>query len=147
MAILRLNIEDDDTLELIGVQSSWSEHRLVWLLNKKLDILLERTSDYVMEFESGQRDQGFFIAEQKKEFSVFLYESELEQIVLVSNLAEGMALYDKGRSFDYLLRIDSGQRSLRDCINQLSQTKGILAVGKIECDSGDKAAKPFNDLD
>ncbi len=147
MAILRLDIEDDDTLELIGIQSSWPEHRLVWSLNKEMEILLERSSDYILEVDMDQREQGLFSAEGKKEFSVFLYESDFEQVVLVSNLSEGMALYDKGRSFDYLLRVDSGQRSLRDCIDQLSETKGILAVGRIECGPGEKAAKPFNDLD
>ncbi len=147
MAILRLNIEDEDSLELIGIQSSWPEHRVVWQLNKELEVLLERSEDYVLELEANQDKQILFSSEKKGEFSVFFYESDFERITLISNLAQGIALYDKGRAFDYLLRIDSSQRSLRDLIDQISEMKGVLAVSKIECSPGDKAAKPFNLLD
>jgi len=147
MAILRLNIEEDDTLELLGIQSSWPEHRLVWSLNKELGILLERTQDYVLELDMNQSPQSLFSSEKEKEFSVFVFESDFEKITLIANLAQGMALYDKGRAFDYLLRIDSPQRSLRDLSDQVNEMKGILAVSKIECGPGDQAAKPFNLLD
>jgi len=147
MAILRLNIEDEDTLELIGIQSSWPEHRLVWTLNKELEVLLERSEDYILETSLEASEQGLFSSEDKKEFSVFEYESDFERMVLVSNLSQGMALYDKGRPFDYLLRIDSSQRSLRDCSDLISEMKGILAVGRIDCGPGERASKPFNALD
>ena len=147
MAILRLNIEDEESLELIGIQSSWPEHRIVWQLNKELEVLLERTEDYVLELEMNTDKQSLFNSESEKEFSVFLYESDFERMTLLSNLAQGIALYDRGRSFDYLLRIDSGQRSLRDLIDQIGEMKGVLAVSKIECGPGDKATKPFNLLD
>ena len=147
MAILRLNIEDDDTMELLGLQSSWPEHRLVWSLNKELDRLLQRAEDYVLELDMNQAPQSLFNTEREKEFSVFDFESDFERITLIANLAEGVALYDKGRAFDYLLRIDSPQRSLRDISDQISEMKGILAVSRIDCGPGDKAAKPFNLLD
>lgn len=147
MAILRLNIEDEDNLELLGIQSNWPEHRLVWSLNKELGVLLERSEDYVLELEMGNNHHGLFSTDKEKEFSVFVFESDFERIILISNLAQGVALYDKGRSFDYLLRIDSAQRSLRDLSDQISEMKGILAVSKIDCDPGEKAAKPFNLLE
>ena len=147
MATLRLNIEDEDDLELLGIQSNLAEHRLVWSLNKELGVLLERSKDYVLELDMNQNPQSLFNTEKEKEFSVFVFESDFERITLISNLAEGVALYDKGRSFDYLLRIVSAERSFRDLCDQISEMKGILAVSKIEVDSGDKAAKPFNLLE
>ena len=147
VALLKLDIEKEEVLELIGFQSNWSEHKLVWSLNKSLGLRLKRLNDYVLENREMSRGALFSTQELKYAYSVYHYESEEEQIALVANIAEGKALYSVGRAFDYLLRIDGNQQRVDEIDERLANHRAILATGRIRCDTTHDAAAPFNALD
>jgi hypothetical protein len=147
VALLKLDIEKEEVLELIGFQSNWSEHKLVWALNKSLGLRLKRLNDYVLENKEMSRGALFSAQELKYAYSVYHYESEEEQVVLVANIAEGKALYSVGRAFDYLLRINGNQPRFVDLDERLANHRAVLAIGHIRCDTTHDAAAPFNALD
>jgi len=103
--------------------------------------------DFVIESQQIGLSQGLFNANNRKEFSVFYYEEEFEQAILVANLGEGIALYGKDKPFDYLLKLDSGRWSLKLVIETLQEERGILALAVLDCPAGSLKANPFNDYD
>lgn len=143
MAKMKLDIESPEAIELLGIQCSWPAHRFVWSLNRTLDVALSRDKDYVLETSSSKSAGGLFDKEESRPFSVYRHENDLETLLLISNLSGGLALYDKGRSFDYLLHVESMQRDLSELIDDISDMPAVLAAARVTCRSGERAARPF----
>lgn len=144
MAKLRLEIEEETTLKLLGIQSNWSEHRLVWAINRQFGIQLQRSEDFFIESRADESNQVLFSTESKHFFSVFLYESDDEQAILVANIGQGLPLFDKRRKLDYMLKVSSKYLEESECIQKLNEIKGVLATTRIECDVDELAARPFS---
>lgn len=146
MAKLKLELEGEVTLRLLGIQSSWSEHRLVWAMNKQLGIRLQRDRDFTIETHAERIAGGLFDQEPTHYFSVFVYENEEEQAILVANLGQGMALYDKKRKLDYIFKMDSNRIEETECMRLLSEIRGVLAVTRIDCSADENVGRPFSDF-
>ncbi len=147
MAKIKLDIDDEEELNLIGIQSSWPEHKLVWTLNRLLEVKLKRSADYIIRNTTEIKAGTLFNTPTKNEFSVFECNTDNEHLILVANIGQGKALYDKGRPFDFLLRVESNRLTTEDCIGILSEERAILAIAQIACDYVELAALPFSDLE
>ena len=145
MVRLRLELEEEVRMQLLGLQSSWPEHKLVWSINKQLGLHLTRQEDFEIELNQGDTSNTLFESDSKYYYSVFYHEGEQEQAILVANLNKGMALYDRKRKLDFLLRIESNVRTLSECSQTLNQIRGVLAVTKIDCSAEEPAARVFED--
>ncbi|NNC83505.1 MAG: IPExxxVDY family protein [Flavobacteriales bacterium] len=141
----KLQLDEEVKLKLLGIQSNWSEHRLVWSINKSLGLQLTRQEDFSISNVNKSPNDTLFEDQKEYHFSVFLHEGEQEQAILVSNLGQGRSLYDDKRKLDYLFKLESSHRSIHDCVDTLNEIRGVLAITRLECSDEDLVARPFTE--
>jgi len=146
MAKLKLEVEDTERLVLIGIQSSWPEHKIVWSINKHLKLRFTRLKDFAYRTEINNSENLLFESDNEYYFSVFVHQEEEEHAILVANIGQGYTLYDKLRRLDYLLKIDSSRFDLSEVTDKLSEIRGITAITKVECSLDELVARPFSEF-
>ena len=71
----KLEAEFDYDFSLVGIISALKEYKLAWLLNSKLEVQLEKTTDIEIEF---LKNQSLII-------SNYIYETEHSSLKLLKN--------------------------------------------------------------
>jgi hypothetical protein len=152
MPVHKLIFEDHEAVELIALRSSELPYKIVWRLNKALDMKLSKVGDYELNRELNQIAVTELFQTQFNEpsfevFSLSKEESESEAFVLVSNKDEGILLFKEAKGFDMVLFISS-QRIDYDQVHDLLDSFGeTMATKRISCKSYSKFNTPFNYFD
>lgn len=146
MAVLKLEIEDNEVHDLLGLSSAWQEHRLVWAINRALNIKLLRKKDFHLNVDSKEEGQTLFQQKEDYYYPLFNFSTDAERITLVSNFDQGKVLYDKSSMFDYLIQIESTLRDQDDVLERLKKLDAIAAIGSVEFSTQDLTTGPFNEF-
>jgi hypothetical protein len=117
---------------LLGIVCECREYRMAWLVNKLLDIALEKQPDGVISFKRGE--PMYFIQ--------YLFENDFEQIRLIKNKAveplhKALFLIPEMKQMDYLLLLHSTLEEFPDStyLNALKASPQIRLVQAIEIES------------
>jgi hypothetical protein len=152
MSVHKLIFEDNEAVELIALRSSDLPYKVVWRLNKALNVKLSKVGDYELNRELNQiAVTGLFQAEFKEPsfevFSLGKEEAESEALVLVSNKDEGILLFKEAKGFDMVLFMSSQRFDydhMQDLLDSLEET---MVTKRISCLSYSKFNTPFNYFD
>ena len=121
MARLKLDIEPDPEVSVIGISSHVRDHRLCWSINRALDMELTRRRTGIEEMQSGR----------PAEFTAFdQYDEETQaNCTLVNNHStEGVLLRDL-RQADFFLVVDKDWREQPgEMLGKLRSAEFVLAA-------------------
>lgn len=122
--VKRIKLELDEEIEfpILGISASIPDYRLVWELNKNLDL-------------SFQKENNFFtLPNKKKELKSYEYylhqnEDDLSKFFLVKNSQQGSVLFSDSEKLDFFLVLRENYiHSIEDLIRDLRMINNIVAV-------------------
>lgn len=127
MAKLTLEVEEDYSFKLIGINCHVKDYRLCWEINEALNF------DFVKE-----EDYEIINKKQKQSYSFYSYldEENYMDYFLISNRGNSGRLIPEEKS-DFLLLIKGNikDREVKQISNKLHQIKNILTAYPIEVEN------------
>jgi len=118
-----LDVEYDYDFLLLAISCFEKDYRMCWLINKQLNVNLERGEDIEVEYKEGNSVHSVFTGE---------YEDEHCHITLIKNRdSEGILLSELAQ-IDYLLKIEEFPGEEDDLAQELRSISQVKAVYQIE---------------
>lgn len=121
-----LNTELDLDFLMFGLSCHYRDYRIAWLLNKHLEIDLQKTDPYLLLDTKSQIDY---------EFPLFIFEDEENYIQwhLVANKVTGSSIIPELKEFDYFIIIKGSYEYIdkTELILDLKKIPGILLCNEV----------------
>lgn len=124
MPKLVLEIEEDYAFDLIGICSHNKDYRLVWELNKVLEIDLFKDENYEIKRKEQIQSHAFFH---------FCDEENLVDFYLIANRSENGMLLPEEKKCDYLFLIkgNTSEQATIKTLQKIGKIKSVLAMYQI----------------
>lgn len=121
MAKLHLNVGLEIDFHLIGISCHLKDYRFVWHLNKALEANFCKTEFY----------EHF---DNKLFFSNYKYNTDNQDVYIISNKSQGGYLLKKTKQIDYWLKVNYNvdDSTLNGWIDKINEIEDVLALTRIE---------------
>lgn len=121
MAKLHLNVGLEVDFHLIGISCHLKDYRFVWQVNKALEANFCKTEFY----------EHF---DNKLFFSNYKYNTDNQDVYIISNKSQGGYLLKKTKQIDYWLKVSYkiDNKTLDIWIDKIKKIDDVLAITRIE---------------
>ncbi len=125
MTRIKLDLEPDPEVSVIGISSHEKDYRLCWALNRRLGIAMGRRENDITDDRAGTPSS----------YAVFDHEEEGTEAhyMLVNNHGLAGSLFKEFRQADYFLVVDNNANIRRDeLLDRVRTTEHVLAAFPLE---------------
>ncbi|MEN8118756.1 MAG: IPExxxVDY family protein [Bacteroidota bacterium] len=117
--VIKLSVENE--FKLIGIATSFSTHKLSWLLNTRLNTDFKQTKDLILRSKDSEKDTNYSVYEYdtKSGITYSLIENNSNSGILIKQL----------NNIDYLLKIEGGfsDKNMEQLTKKIRETDHIIA--------------------